>query len=277
MLGRLSLFHATVSTSTACGHVLLKASASFQRLTTRHNASTVVKSGVGQVLPPLIGQMSSFNPPRTLQETLEVVRIPPTGRNVGPRVEHIEVTADGQLADVISTALQLPAWFVLELLRFGAVHYCPIMPNPATAVRHLVAPEHLQRVEQLIAEGRARLGRNPKLQHPKRVHKDMPVGAGGYVRVHVHPKRFPAAYSVDWKQRILANMPEYVVVNKPAGVQVGLGRLYRHDSEHVGSQPGSGCRTGQQHATANNHCGSCCIAWLPGNLLVYVLGVRPLV
>lgn len=36
----------------------------------------------------------------------------------------------------------------------------------------------------------------------------------------MHPKRFPAAYSVDWRQRVLADRPEYVVVDKPTGVQV---------------------------------------------------------
>jgi hypothetical protein len=39
-------------------------------------------------------------------------------------------------------------------------------------------------------------------------------------QVHVHPKRFPAAYSVDWRQRVVADGSEYVVVDKPAGVQV---------------------------------------------------------
>jgi hypothetical protein len=29
------------------------------------------------------------------------------------------------------------------------------------------------------------------------------VSRHAYVRVHVHPKRFPAAYSVDWKVRPL--------------------------------------------------------------------------
>lgn len=185
-----------------------------------HHCKAAAETGRGQILPPLIGQMSSFNPPKTLEETLEVVKIPPTGRNVGPRVEHIEVTAYGQLSEVISTALQLPTWFAQELLRFGAVHYSPIMPHPAAAARPFMSSEHLKRVEELIAEGRAKLGRNPKLQHPKRVLKDLHVSAGAYVRVHVHPKRFPAAYSVDWRQQILADLPECVVVNKPPGVQV---------------------------------------------------------
>lgn len=42
-------------------------------------------------------------------------------------------------------------------------------------------------------------------------------------QVHVHPKRFPAAYNVDWWQRVLAHTHQYVVVDKPAGVQVRCG------------------------------------------------------
>jgi hypothetical protein len=135
-------------------------------------------------------------------------------------VEHLEVTADGMLSDVVATALQLPVWFVLELMRFGAVHYCPIMPSPAAAARPRMSQQHLQHVEQLRAAGLARHGRNPALQHPKRILQDQAVAAGGYVRVHVHPKRFPAAHSCDWKAAILADMQEYVVVDKPPGVQV---------------------------------------------------------
>lgn len=49
---------------------------------------------------------------------------------------------------------------------------------------------------------------------------DKVVSPGGYIRVHVHPKRFPAAYKVDWTSRIILEAPVYVVVNKPPGVQV---------------------------------------------------------
>jgi len=48
------------------------------------------------------------------------------------------------------------------------------------------------------------------------------------LRVHVHPKRFPAAYSVDWQQRIIAENHEYVVVDKPPGVQVSEGPTGGH-------------------------------------------------
>ena len=42
------------------------------------------------------------------------------------------------------------------------------------------------------------------------------------MRVFLIPKRFPAVYEVpDWRDRIIAVGEEYVVVDKPAGVQVG--------------------------------------------------------
>lgn len=41
---------------------------------------------------------------------------------------------------------------------------------------------------------------------------------GAYVRVHLHPKRFPAAYHVDWAARLLHVDEHHVVVDKPNGV-----------------------------------------------------------
>jgi hypothetical protein len=61
-------------------------------------------------------------------------------------------------------------------------------------------------------------------QVARRVLADQRLLAGGYLRVHVHPKRFPAAYQVDWGSRVVAVAPEFVVVNKPPGVQVGADR-----------------------------------------------------
>lgn len=73
-------------------------------------------------------------------------------------------------------------------------------------------------------------GNNPSLQTPRRLATDVAITDGGYFRVHVHPKRFPAAYGVDWRSRIVHDCADYVVVNKPAGVQVhtlGICRLCR--------------------------------------------------
>ena len=39
----------------------------------------------------------------------------------------------------------------------------------------------------------------PELSQPKRAAEDVHVSKHAYVRVHVQPKRFPAAYTVDWK------------------------------------------------------------------------------
>ncbi len=37
------------------------------------------------------------------------------------------------------------------------------------------------------------------LLQPKRATSDVTVSQHSYLRVHAQPKRFPAAYSVDWK------------------------------------------------------------------------------
>lgn len=52
-------------------------------------------------------------------------------------------------------------------------------------------------------------------------HVDQFVEPGMYLRVHVHPKRFPRCYEIDWKSRIIAVTDSYVVLDKPAGIAVG--------------------------------------------------------
>ncbi len=61
-----------------------------------------------------------------------------------------------------------------------------------------------------------------KLQAPRRVLEDAP-SSGGYFRVHVHPKRFPAAHGLsgaEWASRVVHDGAQFVVVNKPPGLQV---------------------------------------------------------
>lgn len=53
------------------------------------------------------------------------------------------------------------------------------------------------------------------------VSPDEILEVGTYVRVHVHPKRFPRCYEIDWKSRIIAITETYVVLDKPAGTSVG--------------------------------------------------------
>lgn len=60
-----------------------------------------------------------------------------------------------------------------------------------------------------------------KLQTPRRIFDgEQCVTAGSYFRVHLHPKRFPRARRVRWRERILFDAPGCVVVDKPWGVQV---------------------------------------------------------
>jgi hypothetical protein len=62
----------------------------------------------------------------------------------------------------------------------------------------------------------------PFLQSQVRTTRRAQEGAtttrGAYIRVHLHPKRFPGAHAVDWARRVVASTDEYVVVSKPAGV-----------------------------------------------------------
>jgi hypothetical protein len=86
------------------------------------------------LLPALPSLGGDSLPPLTLAETLQAVAVPPIGRNLGPRVEHVLVAAAGLLSEAVASALQLPQSFVLELIRFGAVHYCPVVPQPSPKV-----------------------------------------------------------------------------------------------------------------------------------------------
>jgi hypothetical protein len=157
----------------------------------------------------------------TLAETLATVETPPPPVLPGPRVEHLTLKSDGLLSALVSDTLQLPQPFIQSLLRFGAVYHCPVTPKPTEKNQHVFTPEQLTSIQNLRETAIQRHGRDPRLQHPSRLLGDITVTAGCYVRVHVHPKRFPAAHSVDWKQRIVYNGPELVAVDKPPGVQVG--------------------------------------------------------
>lgn len=105
-----------------------------------------------------------------------------------------------------------------ELIRFGAIHTCPVPPlNPT------LAPDLLELAQAARATARAALAaprRDTRDERPRRVTEDALVPLHSYLRVHVLPRRFPAAQAADWRGRVLADAPEYVVVNKPAGVPV---------------------------------------------------------
>ena len=54
-------------------------------------------------------------------------------------------------------------WFARELIRFGAVHWCPVPPLPSSAARPGVTSEQMQRVTGARAAVTARLGKNVRL------------------------------------------------------------------------------------------------------------------
>lgn len=61
----------------------------------------------------------------------------------------------------------------------------------------------------------------PRLQQPRRVlDPTEEVSDTGFFRVHWHPKRSPQAHTVNWRDRIIAEAEDFVVVSKPWGVQV---------------------------------------------------------
>jgi hypothetical protein len=87
---------------------------------------------------------------------------------------------------------------------------------------------------------------------PQRMSRDAPVGRHAYIRVHLHPKRFPAAHAASWAQRVVAATQQYVVVSKPAGVPAAptvdnLLECAPACTAQVGSA-GRGCGRLPQHA-----------------------------
>lgn len=56
----------------------------------------------------------------------------------------------------------------------------------------------------------------------KRVTSDviLPSASRHYVRCHIHPRRFPVASTTRWKDRVLKETEDFVVVMKPSGLPV---------------------------------------------------------
>ncbi|GMH42683.1 hypothetical protein BSKO_10602 [Bryopsis sp. KO-2023] len=153
-----------------------------------------------------------------LEKTFLTVKVPPTDVDVPPRVEHIIAPKEGIASDVISESLDLPTWFIKELIRFGAVYACPVHPLPPESMSP--TPEQLDRLKHIRRETMKTFGRHHNLQQPRRLTTDSTLTIYSYVRVHVHPKRFPAFYRYNWSERIVWEGSGCVVVNKPPGCQV---------------------------------------------------------
>ncbi len=53
-------------------------------------------------------------------------------------------------------------------------------------------------------------------QDKKRILEDRVLPKGGYLRIHLNPKRFPVE-DINWKERVVVDHPEFIIVDKPAG------------------------------------------------------------
>ncbi|TVT98005.1 hypothetical protein EJB05_56722, partial [Eragrostis curvula] len=141
-----------------------------------------------------------------------------------PRIEHLVAREDALAGDFISKSLDLPPLYVADLIKFGAVYYALVAPQPPP----YSSPEHFRIFKEVTQPSVLRRRASIKGKTVREAQKTFRVTdpnqrleAGTYVRVHVHPKRFPRCYEIDWKSRVIAVTDDYVVLNKPAATSVG--------------------------------------------------------
>ncbi|KAL2931479.1 RNA pseudouridine synthase 6 chloroplastic [Bienertia sinuspersici] len=114
--------------------------------------------------------------------------------------------------------------YVADLIRFGAVYYALVHPEPpATATPEQVHNYKKFTSPHLLKQRESLKGKTvQEAQKTFRItHIDEQVEVGTYLRVYVHPRHFPRCYEIDWKSRILAVTDSYVVLDKPTGTSVG--------------------------------------------------------
>ncbi|ESW19737.1 hypothetical protein PHAVU_006G151200 [Phaseolus vulgaris] len=141
-----------------------------------------------------------------------------------PRVEHLVVSEGGPVLEHICKALELPPLYVTDLIQFGAVYYALVCPQPPPSATEEQIRVFKEVTEPSVLRQRASIkGKTVReAQKTFRVtHADQFVEPGTYLRVHVHPKRFPRCYEIDWRSRIISVAESYVVLDKPAGTSVG--------------------------------------------------------
>ncbi|KAL3519499.1 hypothetical protein ACH5RR_017648 [Cinchona calisaya] len=150
--------------------------------------------------------------------------LPCPSENGPPRVEHLVVKEGGPVLEFVSKSLDLPPLFVADLIHFGAVYYALVCPKPPPSA----TPEQIKTYKEATApsvlKNRASIKRKTVREAQKTfriTRADEFVEAGTYLRVHVHPKRFPRCYEIDWRSRIVAMTESYVILDKPAGTSVG--------------------------------------------------------
>ncbi|KAL4201087.1 hypothetical protein AMTRI_Chr02g214360 [Amborella trichopoda] len=150
--------------------------------------------------------------------------LPCPSKNGPPRIEHLIVSEGGPVLDYICKALDLPTLFVADLIHFGAVYYALVSPEPPPSA----TPEQVKLFKEATARSVLRKRASLKgktvreAQKTFRItHANEFVEEGTYLRVYVHPKRFPRCYEIDWRSRVIAETESYVVLDKPAATTVG--------------------------------------------------------
>ncbi|KAG4956232.1 hypothetical protein JHK85_042612 [Glycine max] len=114
--------------------------------------------------------------------------------------------------------------YVSDLIQFGAVYYALVCPQPPPNATEEQIRVFKEVTEPSVLRKRASIkGKTVReAQKTFRVtHVDQFVEPGTYLRVHVHPKRSPRCYEIDWRSRIITVAESYVVLDKPAGTSVG--------------------------------------------------------
>ena len=116
--------------------------------------------------------------------TLHPLRLHPLPPHpLPPRVEHLILDAGGPIAAVLPAHIpgdDVDETTVTQLVRIGAVYAADVPPpKDKTGVRRSLRPARVNSPDRALPNG-------------------------AYVRVHVHPKRFPAAVACDWGGRIIA-------------------------------------------------------------------------
>ncbi|KAL8151198.1 hypothetical protein V2J09_021006 [Rumex salicifolius] len=218
--------HIGITSSSALGKTLFSAGAVSKQRWRRKSSFSAASSG-SDIIVPEVSTLSTTPATSTscIHSYPEYGRLLPCPPTYGPpRIEHLIVEEGAPVSEYISRALNLPHLYVADLIIFGAVHYALVCPNPpptATAeqirlYKQYTAPELLKNRPSIKGKTVREAQKTFRIANV-----DEYVEPGTYLRVHVHPKRFPRCYEIDWKSRILAVTESYVVLDKPAGTSVG--------------------------------------------------------
>ncbi|GLJ26201.1 hypothetical protein SUGI_0502760 [Cryptomeria japonica] len=179
---------------------------------------------IDSATPAFCGNVETSNalPPKRYPEYNRLLPCP--RQNEPPRIEHLVMEESGNVVDHICEKLDLPPFYVADLIHFGAVHcalVCPKPPSTASAqqirlFKQVTAPTILKKRPSLKGKTIREAQNTFRITSPNEY-----IEAGSYLRVHVHPKRFPRCYEVDWASRVIAETDSYVVLDKPVGISVG--------------------------------------------------------